>query len=134
MAGLDRYLPDGFARIHPRWGTPWVALVSQALITGVFVFLGQAGTSVRGAYDALVSMTIIWYFIPFLYLFAAAIKLRAEARVPGFRIPGGSRGVAVLGVGGTRDDASPRSPSRSFRRTRSRTRSSPSRRSWASRS
>ena len=100
VAGLDRYLPEGFARIHPRWGTPWVALVSQALITGVFVFLGQAGTSVRGAYDALVSMTIIWYFIPFLYLFAAAIKLRAEARVPGFWIPGGSRGVAVLGAVG----------------------------------
>jgi amino acid transporter len=55
---------------------------------------------VRGAYDALVSMTIIWYFIPFLYLFAAAIKLRSEARVPGFWIPGGAFGVGVLGVVG----------------------------------
>jgi glutamate:GABA antiporter len=100
VAGLDRYLPEGFARVHPKWGTPWVALVSQAVVTGLFVFLGQAGTTVRGAYDALVSMTIIWYFIPFLYLFTAAIKLRAEARVPGFRVPGGSRAVAVLGVVG----------------------------------
>jgi amino acid transporter len=98
VAGLDRYLPEGFGSVHRRWGTPWVALVSQALITAVFVFLGQAGTSVRGAYDALVSMTIIWYFIPFLYLFAAAIKLRGEAKVPGFWIPGGSPGVVVLGV------------------------------------
>jgi glutamate:GABA antiporter len=100
VAGLDRYLPEGFARVHPKWGTPWVALVSQAVVTGLFVFLGQAGTTVRGAYDALVSMTIIWYFIPFLYLFTAAIKLRGEARVPGFRVPGGSRAVAVLGVVG----------------------------------
>jgi hypothetical protein len=45
-------------------------------------------------------MTIIWYFIPFLYLFSAAIKLRGEAKIPGFRIPGGSAGVAVLGVVG----------------------------------
>jgi glutamate:GABA antiporter len=100
VAGLDSYLPAGFARVHPKWGTPWVALVSQAAITGVFVFLGQAGTSVRGAYDALVSMTIIWYFIPFLYLFTAAIKLRGEARVPGFWVPGGSGAVAALGVVG----------------------------------
>jgi amino acid transporter len=100
VVGLDSYLPAGFARIHATWGTPWVALVSQALITAVFVFLGQAGTSVRGAYDALVSMTIIWYFIPFLYLFAAAVKLRGEAKVPGFWIPGGSVGVALLGIAG----------------------------------
>ena len=100
VAGIDHYLPESFGRVHEKWGTPWVALLSQALITGVFVFLGQAGTSVRGAYDALVSMTIIWYFIPFLYLFSAAIKLRGEAKIPGFRIPGGSAGVAVLGVAG----------------------------------
>jgi hypothetical protein len=43
-------------------------------------------------------MTIIWYFIPFLFLFAAAIKLRGEAQSPGFRIPGGRRMVAVLGT------------------------------------
>ena len=55
----------------------------RPLITGVFVFLGQAGTSVRGAYDALVSMTIIWYFIPFLYLFAAVIKLQRRGEGPG---------------------------------------------------
>jgi amino acid transporter len=98
VAGLDRYLPSGFGQLHPRWGTPWAALVVQAAVTAVFVFLGQAGTSVRGAYDAFVSMTIIWYFIPFLYLFAAAIRLRGEADVPGFRIPGGSPAVAILGV------------------------------------
>jgi amino acid transporter len=100
MAGIDRFLPARFGRVHPRWGTPWVALLSQALITAVFVFLGQAGTSVRGAYDALVSMTIIWYFIPYLFLFAAAIRLRAETAGRGFRIPGGPRAIAVLGCVG----------------------------------
>jgi len=98
VAGIDHYLPEGFGRIHPKWGSPHVALAWQALITAVFIFLGQAGTSVRGAYDALVSMTIIWYFIPFLFLFAAAIKLRGEAQSPGFRIPGGRRMVAALGA------------------------------------
>ena len=56
VAGIDRFLPPAFGRLHPKWRTPYVALLVQAAIAGVFVFLGQAGTSVRGAYDALVSM------------------------------------------------------------------------------
>jgi amino acid transporter len=59
VAGIDRFLPEAFGRLHPRWATPYVALLVQAAIAGFFVFLGQAGTSVRGAYDALVSMGII---------------------------------------------------------------------------
>ncbi len=95
VAGLDRFLPDAFGRLHPTWGTPYVALLVQALIAGLFIFLGQAGTSVRGAYDALVSMGIIAYFIPFLFMFAAMIKLQGEPAGPEvIRVPGG-RNVAV---------------------------------------
>src|SRR5262249_33706116 len=53
VAGLDRFLPEAFGRLHPTWRTPYVALLVQAVIAALFVFLGQAGTSVRGAYDAL---------------------------------------------------------------------------------
>jgi glutamate:GABA antiporter len=63
--------------------------------------LGQAGTSVRGAYDVLVSMSIISYFIPFLYMFAALIRVQREpVRADVMRVPGG-KPVAVLfgGVG-----------------------------------
>ncbi len=95
VAGLDRFLPPAFGRIHPRWGTPYVALLVQAGIAAVFVFLGQAGTSVRGAYDVLVSMGIIAYFIPFLFMFAAMIVLQREPAGPDvMRVPGG-RPVAI---------------------------------------
>ena len=70
VAGLDRYLPSGFGRVHPRWGSPVVALVTQASIAAVFIFLGQAGTTVHGAYDVLVSSTVIITMVPFLFLFA----------------------------------------------------------------
>jgi amino acid transporter len=59
-------LPSSFGALHPRWGTPWVALLTQAVIGAIFIFLGQAGTSVKGAYDVLVSMGVITYFIPYL--------------------------------------------------------------------
>ena len=64
---------------------------------GVFIFLGQAGTSVRGAYDALVSMGIIAYFIPFLFMFAAMIKLQREPAGPDvIRVPGGAPVARLL--------------------------------------
>ena len=89
------------ADLHPRWGTPYVALLVQAAIAAVFVFLGQAGTSVRGAYEVLVSMSIIAYFIPFLFMFAAMIKLQREPAGPEvIRVPGGRRGRPRLGVMG----------------------------------
>ena len=80
--GIDRFLPRAFGALHPRWQTPHVALLVQAGISAVFVVLGQAGTTVRGAYDVLVSMSIITYFIPFLFMFAALIKVQREPPPP----------------------------------------------------
>ena len=101
VAGLDRFLPPAFGRIHPRWQTPYVALLVQAAIAALFIFLGQAGTNVRGAYDALVSMGIIAYFIPFLFMFAAMIVLQREPAGPEvMRVPGGRpAAIALASVG-----------------------------------
>ena len=105
VAGIDRFLPPAFGALHPRWRTPYVALLVQAVIAALFIWLGQAGTSVRGAYDALVSMGIIAYFIPFLFMFAAMIKLQREPAGPGvMRVPGGTPvaiALAVLGMATT---------------------------------
>jgi amino acid transporter len=91
VAGLDRFLPPAFGSLHPRWKSPWVSLLTQFFLGVVFIFLGQAGTSVKGAYDVLVSMGVITYFIPYLYLFAAMIKLQGEpAGADVIRVPGGS--------------------------------------------
>jgi amino acid transporter len=96
VAGIDRFLPEAFGRLHSKWRTPYVSLLVQAAIAGVFVFLGQAKTSVRGAYEALVSMGIIAYFIPFMFMFAAMIVLQREPAGPDvIRVPGG-KPVAIL--------------------------------------
>ncbi len=99
VAGIDHYLPPSFGALHPRWGTPWVALVVQAVIGAIFIFLGQAGTSVKGAYDVLVSMGVITYFIPYLYLFAAMFKLQSEpAGNEVIRVPGGKPAAYALSI------------------------------------
>jgi len=101
VAGIDRFLPPAFGDLHPRWHTPYVALLVQAGIAALFIFLGQAGTSVHGAYDALVSMGIIAYFIPFLFMFAAMIVLQREPAGPEvMRVPGGTPvAVALAALG-----------------------------------
>jgi len=101
VAGLDHFLPPAFGKLHPKWKTPWVALLTQFVLGALFIFLGQAGTSVKGAYDVLVSMGVIVYFIPYLYLFASMIKLQREVAGPEvIRVPGGTtvaKLVATLG-------------------------------------
>lgn len=101
VAGLDRFLPPVFGSLHPRWRTPWFSLLLQTVLGIVFAFLGQAGTSVKGAYDVLVAMSVITYFIPYLYLFAAMFKLQSDPAGPDvIRVPGGkqiARLVAVVG-------------------------------------
>ena len=99
VAGLDRYLPEAFARVHPKWGTPHVALLAQAICGVIFIILSQAGTSVYGAYEVLVSMGIITYFIPYLFVFASLIRLQREPAAPEtMRIPGGRPAAIALGT------------------------------------
>jgi len=101
VAGVDRFLPARFGALHPRWQTPYVALLVQAAFAAVFVVLGQAGTTVRGAYDALLSMAIIGNFIPYLFMFAAMIVLQREPAGPDvIRTPGGAPVARLLGAVG----------------------------------
>jgi amino acid transporter len=92
VAGINHYLPSVFGRIHPRWKTPYVAVISYGVAGMLFGLLSQVGTSVKGAYDMLVSMTVITYFIPYLFLFAAMIRLQGRPSAPdAIRLPWGRR-------------------------------------------
>src|SRR5262245_20330300 len=103
VAGIDKYLPRAFGRIHPRWGTPYVALLVQGIITLFFVALAKiTGQRAEQAYQVLISLAIIAYFIPYLYLFASLIKLQGEPAPDGvIRVPGkraGAYSAAALGL------------------------------------
>jgi amino acid transporter len=76
VAGVDRVLPPAFGAVHPRWRTPYVALLVQGGVATVFVAAGLIGSTVGDAYLVLVDTTIVLFFIPYLYLFAAYLKLR----------------------------------------------------------
>ena len=102
VAGIDHYLPPIFAAVHPRFRTPWVSIGFYGFASILVALLGQAGTTVRGAYDVLVSMAVLTTFLPFLFIFAAMIRLQREPAGPDVRrVPGGKPVAIALGVLGT---------------------------------
>lgn len=80
-AGVDHVLPSSFAKLHPTYRTPHVSLVVQGVISSlaflasVFLTVTGAQTTVQEAYDILVNLTILVYFVPYLYLFVAFVRL-----------------------------------------------------------
>ena len=96
-AGVDSAMPRAFGRLHPRYRTPHVALIVQSLaasaifLASVFVTVAGRATSIQEAYDILVNLTILIYFIPYLYLFAAQVRL----------LPESPRAFAALGFAAT---------------------------------
>ena len=99
--GIDSYLPPIFAQLHPRWKTPYVAILVQAIFSGIVLLLTQINQSVNGAYQILVDATTAIYFIPLMYMYAAAIKLAyrkdREKNPQAVLIPGGKPGVWLAG-------------------------------------
>jgi len=101
VAGIHHCLPPAFGLIHPRYRTPWVAIGVYGLAGMAVTLLGQAGTNVRGAYEVLVSMGIISYFVPYAFLFAAMIRLQNSPAGPEVRrVPGGKPVAIALGLVG----------------------------------
>ena len=99
VVGIDRYLPRAFGKIHPRWRTPYVAILVQAIVSGLVLRVSQYNETTRGAYQVLIDAAIILYFIPFLYMFAAAIKLAGRKdrteNPHAVLVPGGKTGVWI---------------------------------------
>jgi len=101
VVGIDRYLPAAFGKIHPRWKTPYVSILVQAGVSGAILLVSQISETTRGAYQFLIDAAIILYFIPFLYMFLAVIKLakrrdRSENE-HAVLIPGGKLGLWLSG-------------------------------------
>ncbi len=96
VVGVDRYLPPAFGWIHPRYRTPWVAIAVYGAAGIIVALLSQAGTSVRGAYNVLVSMSVISLFIPYLFLFCAMIRHQGRPAASQVRRVPGGRPVAIV--------------------------------------
>jgi len=101
VAGIDRYLPPAFGKLHPRWHTPHIAILVQAVLSGAILIIANINQTIAGAYELLINATLVVYFIPFIYMYASVIRLanRPERKTSGaVLIPGGRAGVWIAGL------------------------------------
>jgi glutamate:GABA antiporter len=105
VVGIDRYLPAAFGKIHPKWKTPYISILVQAGLSCAILLLSQIKSpTVQEAYQILIDATIILYFIPFMYMFAAVLKLAGRKdrlqNPHAVLIPGGPTGLWFSGIVG----------------------------------
>src|ERR1035441_2717820 len=74
VVGVDQLLPAAFGKVHARWGTPHLAIVTLGVLASFMLVAIQLGDTMRAAYQALVSLMVITGFLPFLYMFGSAWK------------------------------------------------------------
>ncbi len=78
VAGLDHYLPEALGRVHPRWRTPYVALITHAAASSVFIAMSFIGAGVRDAYLTLLELAVVLQLVPFVYLYLGLIRVAGQ--------------------------------------------------------
>ena len=81
VAGLDSYMPSWLGKIHPRYATPYAALIVHASVSLILVianFLATGG--VQESFQRLLSLAVVLQLIPFLYIFVALVKIAADRK------------------------------------------------------
>jgi amino acid transporter len=97
VAGLDSYMPSWLGKIHPRYATPYAALIVQAIVSLILVVLNfYASGGVQEAFQRMLSLAVVLQLVPFLYVFAALLKFAVKRRLEGGRY---SRGTLLFAGG-----------------------------------
>jgi amino acid transporter len=90
VAGLTSALPATLGRVHSRWGSPHIALLTCAVLAAVFTAVSLTGSSVAEAYQVLLKAAVVIQLIPFMYLFLALVKTTA--------VSAASRAAGLVGL------------------------------------
>ena len=103
VAGLDSYMPSWLGNIHPRYATPYAALILQGFVSAILVvgnffgwwfwnklaallgllprfFMSPAGVS--EVFQKLLSLAVVLQLVPFVYMFGALVRFAVTESVP----------------------------------------------------
>lgn len=78
VAGLDSYLPSWLGKVHPRYGTPYAALIVHASVSAILVAINFLRSGVQETFQSLLSLAVVLQLIPFIYIFAALIRIASN--------------------------------------------------------
>jgi amino acid transporter len=98
VAGLDRYLPPVLGRLHPRYGTPHVALITEGALALLLIGLNLLGASAKEAFVTLLDLAVVLQLVPYVYVFLILCRFStAKAAAPAFF---GKTTLLVAGIAG----------------------------------
>jgi amino acid transporter len=80
VAGLDSYMPAWLGKVHPQYATPYAALIVHASVSMILVILNFSftGAGVQETFQKLLSLAVVLQLVPFLYMFAALLKMASQ--------------------------------------------------------
>src|SRR6202522_951617 len=94
VAGLDSYMPSWLGKVHPRYRTPYAALIVQAIVSLILIVINfYASGGVQEAFQTMLSLAVVLQLVPFLYVFAALLKFAFGGDLSGARY---SRGTLIV--------------------------------------
>jgi len=82
VAGLDSYMPSWLGKIHPRYATPYAALIVQAIVSALLVIMNFIGAGVQETFQKLLSLAVVLQLVPFVYMFGALVRFSIIESVP----------------------------------------------------
>jgi amino acid transporter len=82
VAGLDSYMPSWLGKVHPRYSTPYAALIVQGIVSAVLVILNFTGAGVQETFQKLLSLAVVLQLVPFVYMFGALVKFAVTEQRP----------------------------------------------------
>ncbi len=82
VAGLDSYMPSWLGKVHPRYSTPYAALIVQGIVSAILVILNFVGAGVQETFQKLLSLAVVLQLVPFVYAFGALVKFAITEAKP----------------------------------------------------
>jgi amino acid transporter len=86
---VDGLFPKIFARVHPKYKTPYLAIIAQAVTALIASLIGNLGT--------LVAVSVFFLAIAYAATCASIIPFRKRDPEPAFRLRGGAI-LPILGI------------------------------------
>jgi amino acid transporter len=80
VAGLDSYMPSWLGKVHPKYATPYAALIVHATVSLILVVINFTftGAGVQETFQKLLSLAVVLQLIPFLYMFGALLRIAMD--------------------------------------------------------
>ena len=80
VAGLDSYMPSWLGKTHPRFATPYAALIVQGVVSIILIVVNSIGSGVQETFQTLLSLAVVLQLVPFVYMFAALLKIATNPK------------------------------------------------------